>query len=176
MTAASLDGAPGPAPGVGRRLACFVYEGVLLFGVIMATGLIYALVADQRHALVGSVGLQIVLFLTLGAYFVGFWVRRGQTLAMRTWRLRLRTRGNQPLGWLRATCRYLLSWLWFLPALAVLRWAGISSGFTATLVILLGVLIYAASARWLPQGQLLHDMLCGTRLVSTSSTGSAEGP
>ena len=100
------------APGLARRLACFLYEGVLLFGLLMVAGLAYAIVTNQRHALVGAWGLKAFLFLVLGGYFVWFWSRHGQTLAMRTWHIRLLTRAGQPVARWRAVCRYLLAWLW----------------------------------------------------------------
>jgi uncharacterized RDD family membrane protein YckC len=73
------------APGLRRRLACFVYEGVLLFGVVMVAGLVYGIATGQRHALVGTTGLQVFTFVVLGCYFVFLWSRSGQTLAMQTW-------------------------------------------------------------------------------------------
>ncbi|MDP3615807.1 MAG: RDD family protein, partial [Rubrivivax sp.] len=108
-------------PGLARRLACFLYEGVLLFGVVVIAGLGYGIVTQQRHALVGSTGLQAFLVLVLGLYFVHFWSRSGQTLAMLTWHIRLVTASGQPVSRLRAACRYLLSWIWFLPALAAVH-------------------------------------------------------
>jgi hypothetical protein len=65
--------APGAAPSLRRRMACFVYEGVLLFGVVMCAGLVYSSLTQQRHALVGLHGLQVVVFVVLGLYFVWFW-------------------------------------------------------------------------------------------------------
>jgi hypothetical protein len=86
----AVEAAGAPAtPGLRRRLACFLYEGVLLFGVVMIAGLLYGLVTRQQHALVGLHGLQAFLSLVLGVYFVVFWSRSGQTLAMQTWHIRL---------------------------------------------------------------------------------------
>lgn len=148
-----------------RRMAAFVYEGVLLFGVTMGVALVYGIVTDQRHALQGATGLQIALFATLGAYFVYFWSRQGQTLAMRTWRLRLETvAGHRPSA-ARAAARYLLAWLWFLPALAALRLAGLHGAGVATVMLLAGVAAYAGLARLRKDRQFFHDVVCGTRLV-----------
>ncbi len=155
------------APGLPRRMACFVYEGVLLFGVLMTAGLVYAIVTQQRHALIGSSGLQALLFVVLAAYFVWFWTRHGQTLAMRTWRLRLVTSRGQPLeGW-RALLRYLLAWLWFLPALAALHFSGLKGAAPAAAAVLTGVGAYAALTWLRPDRQFWHDAVCGTRLVSS---------
>ncbi|MDO9092744.1 MAG: RDD family protein [Rubrivivax sp.] len=153
-------------PGLARRLACFLYEGVLLFGVVVIAGLGYGIVTQQRHALVGSTGLQAFLVLVLGLYFVHFWSRSGQTLAMLTWHIRLVTASGQPVSRLRAACRYLLSWIWFLPALAAVHLAGLKSGWATVACLLAGVLGYAALTRLHPDRQYWHDAVCGTRLVT----------
>jgi uncharacterized RDD family membrane protein YckC len=156
-------------PALLRRMACLVYEGVLLFGVVMAAGFVYGVVTQQRHALIGSTGLKAFLFVVLGAYFVHFWCRTGQTLAMQTWELRLVTHLGQPVGRVRALCRYLLSWLWFLPALLAVYLAGLKGPAPTFSALLAGVLAYALLTRLHPQRQFLHDVLCGTRLVRWQS-------
>ncbi len=156
----------GDVPGLRRRLAAMLYEGVLLFGVLMATSIPYAAFTDQRHALQGRHGFQIFLFLVLGAYFIGFWTHGGQTLAMKTWQVQLRRADGAPVRLPQATLRYLASWLWFLPALGVVWLAGLTQGsaqFWSTL--LAGMLVYAGLSRLLPDRQFLHDVICGTRLV-----------
>lgn len=156
---------PLQAPGLRRRLACFVYEGVLLFGVIMLAGLAYGLVTQQRHALVGMHGLQVFVFAVLGLYFGWFWSHGGQTVAMKTWQVRVLTKDGAALSLKRALCRYLLSWLWFLPALGFAHAAGLHTGRSIAAALAAGVLGYAAIGRLNPQRQFLHDLLCGTRLV-----------
>lgn len=153
------------APGLRRRLACFVYEGVLLFGVVMIAGLLYGITTRQQHALVGTTGLQIFTFVVLGCYFVFLWSRSGQTLAMQTWHIRLVTHDGRPVGKLRALCRYLLAWLWFLPALATLWWSGLKGSGVTFAALVTGVLAYAALAWLHPQRQFWHDAVCGTRLI-----------
>ncbi len=154
-----------PAPGLRRRMAAFVYEGVLLFGVLSLAALAYGLVTEQRHALVGLHGLQVFLFLVLGLYFTWFWSHGGQTVAMKTWHVRLLSRDGQPVGAARAWLRYVLSWLWFMPALAGLHLAGLRGGGTVTLALFAGVVLYALLARFNPRRQFLHDLISGTELV-----------
>jgi uncharacterized RDD family membrane protein YckC len=147
-------------------MACFLYEGVLLFGVLMVAGLAWSMATQQRHALVGMHGLQAFLFIVLGAYFVWFWTHGGQTLAMKTWHIRLVTADGRPLTHGRALCRFLLAWLWFVPALGSLSLTGLSGTAPASAIVLAGVVGYAALTRLQPQRQFWHDVLCGTRLVS----------
>lgn len=156
---------PLQTPGLRRRMACFVYEGVLLFGVLMVAGFVYGLLTQQRHALVGMHGLQLFVFLVLGTYFSWFWSHGGQTVAMKTWHIRLLMQDGRPVPTARAVLRYLLSWTWFLPALAGAYMAGARSGAAIALAATLGVLGYAALSRLNPQRQYWHDRLCGTRLV-----------
>ena len=160
-----VDGAL-TAPGLPRRLACFLYEGVLLFGVVMLAGLLYGVLTQQRHALVGSTGLQVFLVFVLGAYFVVFWSRSGQTLAMLTWHIRVVTASGQPVSPARAACRYLLAWIWFVPALASVYLAGLKGGGPMAAAVLAGVVGYAALTRLRADRQYWHDAVCGTRLVT----------
>ena len=154
------------APGLPRRLACFLYEGVLLFGVVMLAGLLYGVLTRQRHALIGSTGLQTVLVFVLGAYFVHFWSRSGQTLAMLTWHIRLVTVSGAPVSRARAACRYLLAWIWFVPALASVHLAGLKGGAPIACAVLAGIAGYAALTRLRADRQYWHDAVCGTRLVT----------
>jgi uncharacterized RDD family membrane protein YckC len=126
---------------------------------------LYALVTQQRHALQGKLGLQVFVFGVLGMYFVGFWTRGGQTLAMKTWHIRLVRADGAPLGGARALARYLLSWLWFVPALAVIAAFGVHGTGAIFGVVLAGVLAYAALGWLRPDRQFWHDVVCGTRLI-----------
>ncbi|MBL8289887.1 MAG: RDD family protein [Rubrivivax sp.] len=174
--AAAANVGPARAPGLARRLACFVYEGVLLFGVVMVTGLVYGLATDQRHALAGATGLKATLFVVLGVYFVYFWSRPGQTLAMKTWRLRLvDAEGRAPTA-ARALLRYLLAWLWFLPALAWVGLSGLRSGGVTAAIVTTGVLAYAGLAFLRADRQFFHDAVCGTRVLDASPRASAAAP
>jgi uncharacterized RDD family membrane protein YckC len=160
-----------PAPGLRRRLAAFVYEGVLLFGVVMTTALFYAGIVQQRNAMVGRSGLMAVLFVVLGLYFVWFWTHGGQTLAMKSWRMRVVCSDGGPLTAWRALARYLLSWSWFLPACIALYVWGIQDARIVFGVLLGGVVVYALTSLLHPSRQFPHDIVCGTRIVATPPEG-----
>jgi uncharacterized RDD family membrane protein YckC len=156
------------APGLVRRLAALVYEGLLLFGVLMAAGWLYSGLTQQRHALHGRTGLQFFLFLTLAVYFVWFWTHGGQTVAMKAWRLRVVAANGGPLTQARALARYVLAWLWFLPSLIAIQLSGLHGGAAIGVTLVAGGLAYAATSYLHPKRQFLHDALCGTRIVDAS--------
>jgi uncharacterized RDD family membrane protein YckC len=154
------------APSLRRRLASFLYEGVLLFGVLMISGYLFSSLTQQRHALVGRHGLQAFLFVMLAIYFVWFWSHGGQTVAMKAWHIRVVDRQGRPVGELRGLARFLLAWLWFAPALVALEAWGIHDGGAIIGVLLAGVVAYALTTRLHPSRQFPHDVLAGTRLIT----------
>lgn len=152
-------------PTLKRRALCMMYEGMLLFGVVFIAGWLFSTLLQQRHALYLREGLQLWLFAVLGLYFCWFWTHGGQTLAMKTWKIRLVDAQLQPLSWPRALGRYLLSWLWFAPAIGVISVFGLTRG-NALLTLFAGMLAYALLMWQDRDRQFLHDRLCGTRLIS----------
>ena len=154
------------APPLLRRMACWVYEGMLLFAVVFVAGWLFSTLGQMRDAMDSRRWLlQAFLFVIFGIYFSWFW-SRGQTLAMKTWNIRVVDRTGQPIGQRRALLRYVLSWLWFFPPLAALAFVRLSGGEVA--VVMLGwVAIWAVLSRFHPQGQFWHDVLAGTRLVAS---------
>ncbi len=141
-----------------------VYEGMLLFGVLFIAGWLFSTLLQQRHALALRHAQQVWQFIVLGAYFGWFWTHGGQTLAMKTWRVRVVARNGGTLGWPRALLRYLLAWGWFMPGLAV-AWLLGAQGGMLVLIPLLNVVLWAAATRFDPDRQFLHDRLAGTRVV-----------
>ena len=145
-------------------MACWLYEGMLLFGVVFLAGYLFGTLSQTRHALNNRHALQAFLFVIFGIYFTWFWAC-GQTLAMKTWDIRLVDRHGQRLTQQRALMRYLASWAWLLPPLAALAPFRLSGA--ESLVIITGwVLVWALLSRLHPQRQFWHDAWVGTRLVS----------
>jgi uncharacterized RDD family membrane protein YckC len=152
------------APGLPRRMACWIYEGVLLFGVVFVADWLFTTLAQMRSGIDPRRPLlQAFLFLVLGVYFTWFW-SKGQTLAMKTWHIRVLDAAGRPVTQMRAAWRYICSWLWFLPPMAALA----PFSFTApqAAAAMTGwVVLWALSSRLHPQRQFWHDVLAGTRLV-----------
>ena len=153
------------APSLRRRMACWFYEGILLFGVVFIAGYLFGTLSQTRHAMDNRPGLQAFLFLVLGIYFTWFW-HRGQTLAMKTWHVRVVDTQGRPLSQKQAFLRYLASWLWFAPPL-VLTWPMGLPALEIAVLIAGWVLIWALLSRFHPQRQFWHDALAGTRLISS---------
>lgn len=157
-----------PTPALWRRLSCWFYEGTLLFGVVFIAGYLFGALSQTRHAMDNRHGLQAFVFLVFGIYFTWFW-HKGQTLAMKTWHLRMLDTQGQPLTQARALARYLLSWVWVLPPLMVGKWAG----WTALQILglcAIWVVLWALSSRFQADRQFWHDVWAGTRLVDVRPT------
>jgi uncharacterized RDD family membrane protein YckC len=161
------------APTLIRRMACWLYEGMLLFGVMVTSGLAYFIAAYwftglapgemSIHPQLKS-GLQAISFLVLGVYFTWFW-HRGQTLAMKTWRIEIVDAMGQRLSRKTAFKRYLASWLWFIPPIAATAPLHLPA-IEVALLTLGWVLVWALLSHFHPQRQFWHDAWAGTRLIS----------
>ncbi|RZI43076.1 RDD family protein [Herbaspirillum sp. HC18] len=165
---------PLATPPLKRRLASMVYEAMLMFGVLFFSGWFFSTLLQQRHALYLRGVLQDWLFLVIGAYFVWFWTHGGQTLAMKTWRIRLVTTDGDRVGFKRALGRFLLAWLWVLPGLAA-AWALGVKNWLLVLVPAVNVALWALTIFLDPQRQFLHDRIAGTRLIMVDQAQAKAG-
>ncbi len=55
-------------PSLARRMACWIYESMLLFGVLFTTSYFFSVVTQTRHALDNRLAQQATLFFVLGLY------------------------------------------------------------------------------------------------------------
>ena len=146
-------------------MACWLYEGMLMFGVVFIAGYLFSTLTQTRHALDNRHELQAFLFVVFGIYFTWFW-SKGQTLAMKTWHIRVVDANGRSISQKRALLRYVLSWVWFLPPLAAgAIWA--LPALEVTVLALGWIAIWAILSRFHPQRQFWHDAWAGTRLVSS---------
>jgi uncharacterized RDD family membrane protein YckC len=161
-----------------------VYEAVLVFAVLAIAISLFMFVTkwvfhhDLRVGPPANVNEALMLalycgylFSVVGLYFVWFWTHQGQTLAMKTWRIRLVARDGGPVSVRSAVVRYMSAWGWFLPAFgaaAVLGYAQ-TKGSKPIFVLLAANFAVWALAVYLDRGrQFLHDRLAGTRIVRTT--------
>lgn len=143
----ATQGAPFPAAAsVARRLASLLYESLLAFAIVFFAGLLfYGAASGRLSGLIRSL-FQIYLIVILGLYFAWCWHRGGQTLPMKTWKLRLVSTEGGPISLRRAALRYLLACL--------------SIGLAGT------GFLWAAFDR---DRQFLHDRLAGTRIIRSDN-------
>ncbi|MEO5607734.1 MAG: RDD family protein, partial [Polaromonas sp.] len=160
-------------PSIPRRMACWMYEGLLMFGVVFIAGYLFGTLSQTRNALDNRHALQAFVFVVFAVYFVWFW-SKGQTLAMKTWHIRVVDVNGQPISQQRALLRYLFSWMWFLPPLAASWLLGLSAAEGA--VLSMGwVAIWAILARFHREQQFWHDAWAGTRLITSITPPKAKG-
>lgn len=137
------DGTPSPAlPGLGRRLGAMFYESMLLAGVLAILIIPLVLLGWSTRTQLPVPWVRVYVVLGLAMYFIWHWHGGRQTLAMRTWGIRIASADGSPPR------------LWQLAARYVLAWPSIG---------LFGIgILWALFDR---DRQFLHDRLAGTRLV-----------
>ena len=125
-------------------MAALFYEALLLLAILWLAGLLFSLIELELNLPHARFAYQLYLVLTAGTYFVWQWVHGGQTLPMKTWRLRLVARDGGPLTWRQALLRY---------TVAFAGLAALGLGF-----------VWALFDR---ERLFLHDRLARTRIVRT---------
>jgi uncharacterized RDD family membrane protein YckC len=78
-------------PDLARRLAAMLYEALLLFAVAFFASWVFFFASGGRDATAGVLRYELQAFIALvfAIYFLWCWLRGGQTLAMRAWRIRI---------------------------------------------------------------------------------------
>jgi len=130
------------SPGILRRLAAALYDALLLLAVLFVAALVFILVfgsavePPRRHF------FQAYLLTIIGTYFIWFWTHGGQTLAMKTWRIRLHLVNGDRIALKTALLRFVIAFA--------------------------GLAFFGAGWWWMlfdREHCPLHDRLTGTRLL-----------
>ncbi len=127
---------------LGRRAIAIGYELLLVSAVLFAGAVIVVPLTRPLDPLLARPMLQSALFALAGVYFIWQWLHGGQTLAMKTWRIRIVAAGGAPLDVRRALLRFALA--------------------TA------GTVLFGAGFAWAlvdRDRQFLHDRLAGTMII-----------
>jgi uncharacterized RDD family membrane protein YckC len=133
--------------GFGRRFAALLYDSLLIAALLLIYTVIALAFTHGRAITEASSGNAWYVYragevLLIGAYGVLNWMRSGQTLGMRAWRIHVLSDAGRPVSFGRAVLRFVFSVFAWLP-------------------LALGVL-------WLyldPERLALQDRLSGTRVV-----------
>lgn len=91
------------------KLACLVYESLILIAIAMLTTLLFISILGDATVYPKKFYLQLSLWLMIGFYFVWQWSSTGQTLAMKTWQLQITSPTNQVISKQTAVKRYLIA-------------------------------------------------------------------
>lgn len=137
-------------PGLLRRMAAIFYDSILIIALLLMA---IALVVIPLDLTFGSDNINIArlrynpfylayLFCVMAGFHILFWMRGGQTLGMRAWRLRVVRNDGTALNFKDALLRYLA---------AILSGAVFGLGF-------LWVLVDRDGLAW-------HDRISRTRLI-----------
>lgn len=89
-----------------RRLASMFYEALLLAAVLFSAAFLFTAVFHPPLTAILRYVFQLYLVLVTAAYFIWYWLHGGQTLPMKTWRLRLVSADGQPLQLKQACLRF----------------------------------------------------------------------
>ena len=168
MTPAELSALPSPQ--FWRRVSCCLYEQLVLLGVIALTFLL----PNLGLGILFGVSLPswltfLYLYTVLGIYFIWYWTKSGQTLAMQTWRVRLIDQQGYTLKKRQAFWRYIYGSFWIIPCV-LLQWAFHLEKWQIIEMLFAVALFFWPLTIYLDrrdpmQRQGLADRFAGTRLV-----------
>lgn len=129
-------------PGMSRVLASLLYETLVVAAILLVGFLLPQIVLSGFGFMIPGKVLWVHVFALLMVYFVWFWLHGGQTLAMKTWKLRIVNADGGRLRPLQAVLRYLAAW----PS-----------------IILFGIgILWALLDK---DRRFLHDRIAGTRVI-----------
>lgn len=148
-----------------RRLIALVYDLLAVVAIVMVVGYICQrvtggnLISTDGHAHIAW-WYQPLQALVVSAYFVASWLRGGQTLGMRPWRIRLRNAQGLAVSPTQALVRLLVAAAPLL-LLALAPWIGTKAALWAVAIAWIcwfGVAIFDSQRR------TFHDVIARTVL------------
>lgn len=123
-----------------------LYESLLLLAVVFLAGFVFVGLTHGVGTGLVKLAFQLYLIGVVAAYFIWFWLHGGQTLAMKTWHLRLVGIDGQPVSLRQAVLRFFVA----VP--------GVLSGISV---------LWALFDR---DRQFLHDRLAKTKIILIADT------
>jgi uncharacterized RDD family membrane protein YckC len=155
-----------PPAGIPKRLAAMLYDALLSLAIAMGLVLLPASVLItfaqlDTHSTVYVVGILVWLYLVMLGFFGWFWTHGGQTLGMRSWRLKLVAEDGGAVSWKAAWLRFTLG----LPAWTLL----VLGGYYAKSFPVAGPALLIAGLAWVLLDQWpggWRERLSGTRVLA----------
>jgi uncharacterized RDD family membrane protein YckC len=167
-----------PAPTIKRRIALNLYEMLVLFGVLAFTFLVPHLIIGVLFEVTApSAILMAHVYLVLAFYFMWYWTKTGQTLAMQTWRIQLVNVDGAIMKRSQALMRFAIGSLWLIPA-ALLLFINIKLNPSMSMGGSVSIIFFSITLFLWPLSAILDrknrqsipDRWSGTRLVQLPNT------
>jgi len=92
-----------------KRLIACIYESLVLVAIWMLITWLFVLFFGGITNGASRLSLQVLLWISAGAYFVLSWYKNGQTLALKAWKMKVVTNDNETLSFKLACLRYVLA-------------------------------------------------------------------
>ena len=137
-------------PGLLRRLASIFYDSLVLVALLLFAAASVVMFLRGQAVPAEHPAFQVYLLAVSLVFFCGFWIKGGQTVGMRAWRVRVVRDDGSPLRVRDAVVRFFA---------AVLSWGALGLGF-------LWILVDREKRAW-------HDRLSRTRLVVLEKPGKS---
>jgi uncharacterized RDD family membrane protein YckC len=162
MTAMPIADAPCPP---WRRLIALVYDLFAVTAIVMVVGLLCQLATHGQLIATGAQThiawwYQPLQGLVVAAYFLASWLRGGQTLGMRPWRIRVTARDGSRTTPRRALLRLLVAALPLL-ALGLAPLLGLHGALWA---LAIGWALWLLPTLFDPRRRALYDLVAGTEI------------
>jgi uncharacterized RDD family membrane protein YckC len=168
-----------PAASVWRLLAAWLYDGLLLFSILLVTSAIYILPQQLLIPVDASKPENLstsqfsgplfysTVFIISYFFFAWFWTHGGQTLGLKAWSLRVQTLQGISLNWSQALLRFLAAaapWAFALFLYAQIEKAGILTSPGKYFILLIGFsgLLWAIIDK---KGRTFQDIFSDSRVI-----------
>lgn len=125
-----------------RRLAVIIYDGFLLAAVLFFAAAVPTIAFGITQESPAYPLLIVYIYGIAFLYYGWFWTQGGQTLAMKTWNVKIESTQGESISWGQALIRFLVAMLGWLPVALGYLWS----------------LIRKDKATW-------HDLASKTRLL-----------
>jgi uncharacterized RDD family membrane protein YckC len=167
-----------PAPTIKRRIALNLYEMLVLFGVLAFAFLMpHLIIGVVFEVTAPSAILMAHMYLVLAFYFMWYWTKTGQTLAMQTWRIQLVNVDGAIMKRSQALMRFAIGSLWLIPA-ALILFINIKMNPSASMGGSVSIIFFSVTLFLWPLSayldrknrQSIPDRWSGTRLVQLPNT------
>jgi uncharacterized RDD family membrane protein YckC len=164
-----------PVAGVGRRLGALVYDTLPVVALLMVATVPFLPFLHGRVLVPGEVGVLAYAYwlweLAVIVLFFGyFWTRRGQTVGMLAWRVRLEREDGSSISWRIAIARIGIALLLLAPFFAggALVWGRASDARARWLATGLALSLPLLAHLWIwidRNGRSVYDRWTKTRVV-----------